>query len=258
MPTLCGLRRRGYTPASILDFLERVGVSKADSVVDTAMLEHCLREELNLSADRMMAVLDPIKLVVENWPEGEYMDVSLENLPDGSTGSRTVRFGRELLIEREDFCCMPPKKYFRLKPECEVRLKGAYIVKCARWESDADGKTTTVYCTYDPYTRSGECERKVKGTIHWLNAEDAVPAEFRLYEPLLLPEEENDERDFVDRLDPDSLVTLHGFVEPALAAKDAGYRCQFMRTGYFCADLDHTAEKPVYNRIVGLKDSFKE
>ena len=256
MPTLCGLRRRGYTPESILDFLSRVGVAKADSTVETAMLEHCVREDLNAHADRMMAMLDPIKLVVENWPEGQTEEVEIEYLPDASTGKRKVLFGKELYIEREDFSFDPPKKYFRLKPEGEVRLKGAYVVKCTRWETDAEGKVTTVYCTYDPETKGGECERKIKGTIHWLNAETAVPAEMRLYEDLLNPEAEED-ADFVDRLNPNSLTVVKGFVEPELADKEPGYRCQFMRTGYFCADLDYTKEAPVFNRVVGLKDSYK-
>ena len=259
MPTLCGLRRRGYTPAAIKDFLTRAGVAKADSVVDTAMLEHCLREDLNAHAYRMMAVLDPIRVVIENWPEGAFEDVAIENLPGSpEAGTRTVRFGRELYIEREDFASDPPKKYFRLKPEGEVRLKGAYIVKCTRFETDADGRVTTVYCTYDPETKSGTCERKVKGTLHWLNAADAVPSEFRLYEPLLTDAgEEDDARDFIERLNPASLTVQRGFVEPALAAAKPGDRFQFMRVGYFCADLDHTAAAPVFNRAVSLKDSFK-
>ncbi|MBE5784923.1 MAG: glutamine--tRNA ligase/YqeY domain fusion protein [Clostridiales bacterium] len=258
MPTLCGLRRRGYTPEAIKDFLTRAGVAKADSIIDTAMLEHCLREDLNAHAHRMMAVLDPIRVVIENWPEGKFEDVEIENLPGSEeAGKRTVRFGRELYIERDDFSYDPPKKYFRLKPEGEVRMKGAYIVKCERWETDENGNVTTVYCTYDPATRSGECERKVKGTLHWLNAADAVSAEFRLYEPLIFDAEADDDRDFIERLNPDSLQVKHGFVEPALAGTEKGSRFQFMRVGYFCADLDHTEEKPVYNRAVGLKDSFK-
>ena len=258
MPTLCGLRRRGYTAEAIKDFLVRAGVAKADSVVDTAMLEHCLREDLNAHAYRMMAVLDPIKVVIENWPEDRFEEVEIENLPGSpEAGTRTVRFGRELYIEREDFSYDPPKKYFRLKPEGEVRLKGAYIVKCERWETDETGRVTTVYCTYDPATKSGECERKVKGTLHWLCAPDAVPAEFRLYEPLMEDAGEDDARDFIERLNPASLCVQRGFVEPALAEAAPGDRFQFMRVGYFCADLDHKKEAPVFNRAVGLKDSFK-
>ena len=259
MPTLCGLRRRGYTAESIRDFLTRVGVAKADSVVETAMLEHCVREDLNAHAHRMMAVLDPIRLVVENWPEGKTEAVAMENLPgDEAAGARTLTFGRELYIQREDFSYDPPKKYFRLKPDGEVRLKGAYIVKCTRYETDEAGNVTTVYRTYDPESHSGEGQRKVKGTLHWLSKEDAVPAEFRLYEDLLLPETpENAQLDFTQRLNPDSMVKKQGFVEPALAACAPGCRYQFMRVGYFCSDLDHTPAAPVFNRIVGLKDSFK-
>ena len=259
MPTLCGLRRRGYTAESIRDFLTRVGVAKADSVVETAMLEHCVREDLNAHAHRMIAVLDPIRLVVENWPEGKTEAVAMENLPsDPAAGSRTLTFGRELYIQRGDFSYDPPKKYFRRKPDGEVRLKGAYIVKCTRYETDEAGNVTTVYCTYDPESHSGEGQRKVKGTLHWLSKEDAVPAEFRLYEDLLLPETpENAQLDFTQRLNPDSMVKKQGFVEPALAACAPGCRYQFMRVGYFCSDLDHTPAAPVFNRIVGLKDSFK-
>lgn len=259
MPTLCGMRRRGYTPVAILDFLNRAGVAKADSVVDMAMLEHCVREDLNAHAPRMMAVLDPIRLVVENYPEGQFEAVEIENLPgDEAAGKRSVRFGRELLIERADFSYDPPGKYFRLKPGGEVRLKGAYIVRCERYETDAEGKVTTVYCSYDPDTRSGDCARKVKGTIHWLPAADAVEAEFRLYEPLMLDDtEENAMLDFTERLNPDSLMVKAGYVEEALRDCAIGDRFQFMRVGYFCADLDHSAQKPVFNRTVGLKDSYK-
>ncbi len=258
MPTLCGLRRRGYTPEAIKDFLMRAGVAKADSIVDTAMLEHCLREDLNRRAHRMNAILDPIRLVVENIGENEHHEVEFENLPDRpEEGVRTARFSRELFIEREDFMVDPPKKYFRLKPEGEVRLKGAYIVKCTRFDVDEQGNVTTVYCTYDPETKSGTSARKVKGTLHWLSAADAVEAEFRLYEPLILDETEGDERDFIERLNPDSLKVQRGYVEPALAQAAPGARFQFIRQGYFCADLDHSAGKPVYNRTVGLKDSFR-
>lgn len=259
MPTLCGLRRRGYTAESIRDFLSRVGVAKADSVVETAMLEHCVREDLNAHAHRMMAVLDPIRLVIENWPADAFEDIAIENLPgEESAGSRTLPFGRELYIEREDFSYDPPKKYFRLKPEGEVRLKGAYIVQCTRYETDEAGNVTTVYCTYDPESHSGAEQRKVKGTLHWLPAKAALPAEFRLYEDLLLPETpETAALDFTERLNPGSIRKLQGFVEPALAACPPGSRFQFMRMGYFCADLEHTAQAPVFNRIVGLKDSFK-
>jgi len=268
MPTLCGMRRRGYTPAAIRDFLDRIGVAKADSVVDAAMLEHCVREDLNETAIRRMAVLDPILVEIENWDEGKFEELELENHPNHpELGMRTVRFGKRAYIEREDFAEVPPSKFFRLKPEGEVRLKGAYIIKCVRWEMDAAGVITKIVCSYDPSSKSGEDARKVKGTLHWVNADDAVKAEFRLYETLLKSEvsgaeeaEEEDEaveKDFVDKLNPDSLVTLHGFVEPALGDSAAGERFQFMREGYFCTDLESTKEQPVFNRTVGLKDSYK-
>ena len=257
MPTLCGMRRRGYTPEAIKDFLERAGVSKADSTVDTAMLEHCVREHLNLTAHRAIAILDPVKVIIDNWDDG-YENITLENLPgDESQGTHTVRFGRELYIEREDFMEEPPKKFFRLKPDGEVRLKGAYIVKCISARKDENGVVTEIHCTYDPATRSGECERKVKGTLHWLCAEDAVPAEFRLYESLMAPDANPDAEDIIENINKNSLETKHGFVEPMLAECKAGERYQFMRIGYFAADADHTPQKPVFNRTVGLKDSFK-
>ena len=258
MPTLCGLRRRGYTAPAIRDFLSRVGVAKADSTVDTAMLEHCLREDLNATAYRMMAVLDPVKVIIENWPEGKLEDVEIENLPGSETaGTRTVRFGRELYIEREDFMEEPPKKFLRLKPDGEVRLKGAYIVKCVGVDKNEDGSIAAIRCTYDPETRSGECERKVKGTLHWLSAADAIPAEIRLYEPLLLEGPEYDELEYTERMNPNSIVKKMGFVEPKLAESKPGDKFQFMRVGYFCTDLDSTQAAPVFNRTVGLKDSYK-
>ena len=259
MPTLCGMRRRGYPAAAIRDFLTRIGVAKADSVVDAAILEHCVREELNRTAPRLMAVTEPVRLVIENWPVGKTEDVTLENLPDDeAAGSRTLRFGRELWIERSDFMAEPVKKFFRLKPDGEVRLKGAYIVRCTGYSCDENGLVTEVRCSYDPETRSGSCERKVKGTLHWLYAADAVPSAFRHYETLLRDETPEDEgKDFTERLNPNSLATLDGFVEPAAANAQAGDRFQFIRMGYYCKDADSTVEKPVFNRVVGLKDSFK-
>lgn len=255
MPTLCAMRRRGYPPEAILDFLSRAGVAKADSVVDERMLAFCVREQLNRTAPRMMGVLDPIRLIVENWPESENIDIPLESLPGEDRPSRVVHFGRELFIEREDFMENPPPKFFRLKPGGEVRLKGAYIVRCTGVEKDANGEITAVRCEYDPATRSGECERKVKGTLHWLSALDAVPATFRLYDALLLDAEE--EMDFEARLNPDSVIERQGFVEPTLANSRPGERFQLMRVGYFCIDPDHTLERPVLNRTVSLKDGFK-
>lgn len=259
MPTICAMRRRGYTKEAIADFLGRVGVSKADSVVDTAMLEHCVREHLNLTANRAMAVLDPVKLVITNWEEGVFEDIEIENLPGRpEAGAHTVRFGREIYIEREDFMEEPPKKYFRLKPGGEVRLKGAYIIKCEDVAKDSEGNITEIRCTYDPATRSGQCERKVKGTLHWVPAHDAVEAEFRLYEALLSDSGEDGDGDFTGMLNPSSLRILHGYVEPFLAGCEPMERFQFMRTGYFAADeYDHSKGKPVFNRTVSLKDSFK-
>ncbi len=258
MPTLCGLRRRGYTAASIRDFLNRVGVAKADSVVETSLLEHCVRDDLNNTANRLMAVVDPVKVTITNWPEEKTEEFTVENFPGREeAGSRTVRFGRTLYIEREDFMEDPPKKFFRLSPGREVRLKSAYVVKCEGVEKDGEGKVTNILCTYDPATRGGECERKIKGTLHWLSAEDAVPAEFRLYDYLLLPDDDPETAglDYTERQNPNSLVKVQGFVEPAAAEAAVGSTYQFMRVGYFCKDPDSTAEHPVYNRTVGLKDS---
>ncbi len=257
MPTLCGLRRRGYTPEAIRDFLNRVGVAKADSVVETAMLEHCVREHLNAVAPRMMAVLDPVKLVIENWPDGKTEEIEIENHPNvPEMGTRKVLFGRELYIEREDFMVDPPKKYFRLQPDGEVRLKSAYIVKCTGYETDDAGNITLIKCSYDPESRSGEGTRKVKGTLHWANVDDAVPAEVRLYEALIT-DDVVDKDDFIEKLNPNSLKTVRAYVEPALANEKTGDKSQFMRMGYFCADLSHTPEKPVFNRVVELRDSWK-
>ncbi len=257
MPTLCGLRRRGYTPEAIRDFLNRVGVAKADSVVETAMLEHCVREHLNAVAPRMMAVLDPVKLVIENWPEGKTEEIEIENHPNvPEMGTRKALFGRELYIEREDFMVDPPKKYFRLQPDGEVRLKSAYIVKCTGYETDSEGNITLVKCSYDPESKSGEGTRKVKGTLHWVNVSDAVPAEVRLYEALIT-DDVVDKDDFIEKLNPNSLTAVRAYVEPALANEKPGDKSQFMRVGYFCADLHHTPEKPVFNRVVELRDSWK-
>ncbi len=268
MPTLCGMRRRGYTAPAIRDFLDRIGVAKADSVVDAAMLEHCVREDLNDNAARRMAVLNPVLVEIDNWDEGKVEEIELENHPNHpELGTRKVKLGKRVYIEREDFAEVPPSKFFRLKPEGEVRLKGAYIIKCVRWEKDESGNITKIVCTYDPASHSGEESRKVKGTLHWVNADDAVAAEFRLYDTLMKSEEaaaddaEEEEgaveKDFIDKLNPDSLVTMKGFVERALKDAPAGEHYQFLREGYFCADLTTTPEAPVFNRTVGLKDSYK-
>ena len=259
MPTLCAMRRRGYPAAAIRDFLARIGVAKADSIVDFAMLEHCVRDNLNATAPRYMAVIEPLKLVIDNWEDGKVEPVTLENMPNDETfGTRTLFFGKELYIEKSDFMAEPVKKFFRLKPDGEVRLKGAYIVKCVSWETDENGEVTCVHCIYDPETKSGECERKVKGTLHWLNAADAVKAEFRHYDVLMRDAAEGEEvGDFTELLNPNSLEVKEGFVEPGLADAKPGDKFQFIRMGYYCADPDGTKEHPVFNRVVGLKDSFK-
>lgn len=259
MPTICGLRRRGYTPESLRDFCERIGVSKSNSTVDAALLEHCVREDLNAHAPRVMAVLHPLKLTISNWPEGEYETLTMEYLSgDESLGTRELRFGKTLYIEQEDFMMEAPKKFFRLKPGGEVRLKGAYIVQCTDVIRDEDGNVVEVICTYDPETKSGVSERKVKGTLHWVNAEDALDATVRLYDYLLLPETDGEKRDFSERMTPDSIDVLQAKIEPAVRAFAPGSRFQFMRVGYFVMDeKDTTPEEMVFNRIVELKDSYR-
>ena len=259
MPTISGMRRRGYTPEAIREFCRMVGVAKSNSTVDAAMLEYCVRNDLNQKAHRMMAVVHPLKVTITNWPEDKFEEITLENLPGTDEGTRTMRFGRELYIEQEDFMEEPPKKFFRLRPDGEVRLKNAYIIKCESVVKDADGNVIEVLCTYDPDSHSGAEQRKVKGTLHWVSAADAVPAAMRLYDYLLLPDDdpETGGKDFDERLNPNSLEEVQGFVEPALAAAADGDKFQFMRIGYFCKDRDSTPDHPVFNRVVGLKDSYK-
>jgi glutaminyl-tRNA synthetase len=262
MPTLRGLRRRGYTPASIRGFCESIGVAKVNSTVDYAFLEHCLREDLNKNARRAMAVLNPVKLILTNYPEGktEYFDV--ENNPEKpEEGTRRVSFSRELWIEREDFMEVPAKKYFRMFVGNEVRLKTAYVIKCTGCEKDKDGNILAVYAEYDPQTRGGNTPdgRKVKSTIHWVDAKTAIDAEVRLYGRLFtVPDPEAG--DYINELNPDSLKVLKDCkVEPWLAHTKKGESFQFMRQGYFCTDNhDFTPEHPVFNRSVSLKDSFKK
>ncbi len=272
MPTLHAMRRRGYTRSAVRDFIDRVGVSKADSTVDLALLEHCVREDLNEHARRAMAVVRPLKVVLDNWPEDKVDALTMENHPQHpEMGSHTVDFTRELYIEQEDFMENPPKKFFRLFPGGEVRLKGAYIVKCESFEKDAEGNVTCVHCSVDMDSRSG-CEganRKVKGTLHWVSAAKGLPFEARLYDTLLSSEEgigedaegaedtAVDKKDFISRLNPRSLEVLNGFMEPSLKDAAVGDTFQFLRVGYFCKDKDSTDEMPVFNRVVGLKDSFK-
>ncbi len=260
--SIAALRRRGYTPESIRMFVELVGVAKGNSSVDYAMLEYCIREDLKLKKPRMMAILDPIKLVIDNYPEDvtEELDIP-NNLENEELGSRKVPFGRELYIEREDFMEEPPKKYFRLFPGNEVRLMGGYFVTCTGFEKDEQGKVTTVHCTYDPETKSGSgfTGRKVKGTIHWVAAKTAKVVEARLYENIVDEEKGKLNEDGSLNLNPNSLtVVSECFVEPALFAAKPYDSFQFMRNGYFCVDCkDSTEEKPVFNRIVSLKSSFK-
>ncbi len=260
--SIAALRRRGYTPEAIKMFVEMVGVSKANSSVDYAMLEYCIREDLKLKKPRMMAVLNPVKLVIDNYPEGqvEMLDVP-NNLENPELGDRKVPFGRELYIEREDFMEEPPKKYFRMFPGNEVRLMGAYFVKCTGCEKDADGNITVVHGTYDPETKSGSGfeGRKVKGTIHWVAVPTARQVECRLYENIVDEEQGKLNEDGSLNLNPNSLVVLQEcYVEPALAEGEAYDSYQFVRNGFFCVDCkDSTPQKPVFNRIVSLKSSFK-
>ena len=261
MPTLCGLRRRGYTPASIRNFSERNGVSKVNSTVEYSFLEHCLREDLNLKAQRVMGVLHPLKLILTNYPEGKTETFEVENNPNRpEDGTRTVTFSRELWIEQEDFMEEPIKGYFRLFPGNEVRLKTTYVIRCTGCEKDADGNVTTVYAEYDPESRGGNPAdgRKIKSTIHWVDANTALDAEIRLYDNLFSVEDP-DAGDFLEALNPDSLKVLENAkVEPSLATAKPGDSFQFMRQGYFCVDnRDSTPEHLVFNRSVSLKDSFK-
>ena len=278
MPTLCGLRRRGYTAAAIRDFVGRIGMSKADSTVDFALLESCVRDDLGDKSPRAMAVLRPLKVVLTNWPEDRVETLEMENHPDHpEMGTHKVHFGRELFIEQDDFMEVPAKKFQRMYPGFEVRLKGAYIVRCDACVKDENGIVTEVHCTVDMDSASGTegGNRKIKGKVlHWVSAQDAVPFEARLYEPLLNAldegvEEEADEtaegettaapvnkKDFISRLNPNSLTVVRGVAEPVVGDCAPGTTFQFLRTGYFCKDPDSTAELPVFNRTVGLRDTY--
>ena len=262
MPTISGMRRRGYPPAAVRAFCEEIGVAKSNSTVDSAMLEHCVRDELNRNAPRIMAVLHPLKLVITNYPEGETEYLLAENSPTHG-GQRYVPFGRELYIDREDFMEDAPKKFFRLKPGGEVRLKHAYIIRCEEVVKDAAGEITELRCTYAPETRSGgtAANRKVKGTIQWVAAEHALTAEVRLYDSLLRTAEEGEAEpaDFIAALNPHSLEVLtDAKVEPSVRLTAAGTRYQFLRVGYFVVDPDTTPDHIVFNRIVGLKDTWSK
>ena len=265
MPTIRGLRRRGYTAAALMDFVKRVGVARSPTLVEVQLLEHCIREELNATAPRAMSVLQPLKIVLTNYPEGQIEHVLLENNPeDPEAGMREVPFGREIYIEQEDFMENPPKKFFRLQPGGEIRLKGAYIIRCEEVIKDAEGNILELHCTYDPDSKSGGATagRKVKGTSHWVEASTAVPATVRLYDQLFKtpdPEEGSDEGvDVTEHLNPNSLIVLENcLVEPSLAKASGGSRFQFMRQGYFYVDhVDYEQGRLVFNRIVGLKDAW--
>ncbi|MDQ0218624.1 glutamine--tRNA ligase/YqeY domain fusion protein [Peribacillus cavernae] len=265
MPTISGLRRRGYTPESIRDFCHEIGVSKAYGAVDSQMLDHFIREDLKLKAPRTMGVLKPLKVVITNYPEGQVEMLEAEINPENlEMGTRQIPFSREIYIEQDDFIENPPKKYFRLFPGNEVRLKHAYFIKCEDIIKDENGEVIELHCTYDPETKSGTgfTGRKVKGTLHWVDARSAHPAEFRLYEPLILDEEvdeeEETEKTFLERVNPNSLEILQGFVEPNMKDVKPHDKFQFFRHGYFNADPKHTKnDHLVFNQIVELKSSFK-
>ena len=263
MPTICGLRRRGYTPESIRGFVDRIGYTKYDGLISVSLLEHSIREDLNKNATRVSAVINPVKLIITNYPEGEVEYVEMEDNPEQeNSGTHKMPFTRELYIEREDFMEDAPKKFFRMTPGKEVRLKGAYIVMCTGCKYDADGNLEEVYCEYDPATRSGmpESARKVKGTLHWVSAQYNQEIEVRLYDRLFTVENpaEEKEKDFRELLNPESLVIVKGYAEQYLAeTAQIGDRYQFQRIGYFTVDKDSTPGKLVFNRTVSLKDGYK-
>ena len=264
MPTISGLRRRGYTPESIREFAARIGVAKADSTVDYALLEYCLREDLNRRAERRMAVLDPLKVTIRNYPEGQVEWLDAENNPeDPEGGKRKIPFSGEIYIEKEDFMIDPPKKYFRLSPGSEIRLKHAWYVKCVDYKTDSSGNVTEVICEYDPATRGGWSDdgRKVKGTSHWVSASHAVKCTVRLYSTLFVKADpEEGDGDFISNLNQESLVTLDNVLaEPSIADAGPDERFQFLRQGYFCLDSkDSTKDRPVFNRTVTLKDTWEK
>jgi len=264
MPTVSGLRRRGYTPASIRNFADKVGVSKRENVIDVALLESCVREDLNKVAPRIMAVLDPLKVVITNYPEGQTeICTGKINAEDENSGTREIPFSKEIYIERADFMEDAPRKFFRLSVGREVRLKYAYIIQCNDIVKDTDGNITELHCTYDPLSKSGsgseESKRKVKGTLHWVPMKEAVCAKVNLYDRLFKVEEPmkvEEGQTFLDNLNPDSLSETTALVEPSILDKTPGFNCQFERTGYFCIDKDSTADNIIFNKTVGLRDSW--
>jgi glutaminyl-tRNA synthetase len=263
MPTLAGLRRRGYTPQAIRDFTKRIGINKYDSVVDVQLLEHCLREDLNKRANRLMGVLNPLKLVIDNYPDGQAEELPAVNNPeDASAGTRTVPFAKVLYIEKEDFREAPPKGFFRLAPGVEVRLRYAYFVRCVSIVKDASGEVVEVHCTYDPATKGGDApdKRKVKATLHWVSAGHALKAQVRLYDHLFTkpdPDDVEDGKDWLSNINPDSLTVLTGcYVEPAGGLAQLGLPYQFERQGYFCLDKDSKDGSLVFNRTATLRDTW--
>jgi glutaminyl-tRNA synthetase len=262
MPTICGLRRRGYTPESIRNFADIIGVAKRDQVIDVSLLEFCVREDLNKRASRAMAVLNPVRLILDNYPEGEEEWLDAVNNPENpESGLRKVPFSRELYIEREDFMENPPHKFFRLQPGGEVRLKYGYIIRCESVVKDSNNEISEIHCTYQPDTRSGmpNSNKKVKGTLHWVSVKHAKPVEVRLYDRLFSkenPDDVDEGQSFKDFLNPDSLKVITAFAEPGLGNVAAGDKFQFERIGYFCVDPDSSTDKPVFNRTVPLKDTW--
>jgi glutaminyl-tRNA synthetase len=261
MPTISGLRRRGYTAASIRNFCDRIGVAKRDNLIDISLLEFCIREDLNKSADRVMAVMDPVKLIITNYPDGQVEDLMIENNPeDPETGKRIVPFTKELYIERDDFMVDPPKKFFRLGPGLQVRLKGAYIITCDQFELNSDGSVKEIHATYIPESKSGQDTSgiHVKGTIHWVSIPHAIQAEVRLFDRLLIVEDAGElGDDFTKFINPESLdVITNVFVEPSLKQAKVEEAVQFIRKGYFCLDKDSTLDHLVFNRTVSLKDTW--
>ena len=262
MPTICGLRRRGYTPESIRNFAEIIGVAKRDNIIDVALLEHCVREDLNKKANRVLAILNPLKVVIDNYPDNFVDELEAINNPeDESAGKRMLPFSKEFFIEREDFMEEPPKKFFRLSPGSEVRLRYAYFVKCVDVIKDENGEITEIHCTYDPASRGGNSPdgRKVQGTIHWVSAKHAIDAEVRLYDRLFIkesPEDVEEGEDYKEFMNPESLKVITAKVEPSLKDVKPSEKFQFERIGYFCVDPDSLPGKPVFNRTATLKDSW--
>ncbi len=259
MPTICGIRRRGYTPESLRHFCELIGVAKSDNTVDIAFLEYCIREDLKAKVPRIMTVIDPIKVVLTNYPENKTEELVIENNPeDESMGSRQVTFSRNIYIEREDFMETPVKKFFRMTPGKEVRLKGAYIVRCDEVVKNDDGSIKEIHCTVDFDTRSGTpgADRKVKGTLHWVSADTAVDVDIRIYDYLISPDDTEDGKDFMEKINTHSLTVFEGKAEAAIKDYQVGDRFQFLRKGYFIIDKDSTKEKLVCNQIVGLRDTW--